>query len=293
MTQALRTAVTGKAPATQKKGNDLASLMADPKIKAQMSLAMPKHMTADRLARVALTEMRKNPQLAQCDQLSFMGAIMQCAQLGLEPGGALGHAYMIPFRNNKKNIVECQFILGYRGMLDLARRSGQVQSIEARAVFEGDQFDVTLGLDSNIVHKPNWDGERKNLRFVYAVVKLVGGGTQFEVMSRREIEKVRASSKGKDQAPWQEHFEEMAKKTVIRRMFKYLPISIEMSQAVGLDEQGESENMSQDNPFTIDSDTGEIVGGPEHMQSTPQEQEEDHPPQQDFVADMEAHEQQQ
>lgn len=258
MTTALKAAVSAKSNvAPAKRGNDLASLMSDPKIKAQMALALPKHMTADRLARIALTELRKTPALARCDQTSFLGAVMQCAQLGLEPGNALGHAYLLPYGN----VV--QLIVGYRGMIDLARRSGQILSIEARAVYAADKFHVSLGLNPDLIHEPNWDsGDRGELRFVYSVAKLKDGGTQFEVMSRQDVERVRSQSKAGKSGPWVSHFEEMAKKTVIRRLFKYLPVSIELATAVSLDEQAEV-GLPQDNPLTIDQETGEISGGSE------------------------------
>jgi len=262
MTTALKAAVTN-TPATRKRPDTIAGLLTDPAIKAQMALALPRHMTAERLARIALTEVRKTPALAKCDQASFLGAIMQCAQLGLEPGGALGHAYLLPFENRRKGITEVQFIVGYRGMIDLARRSGQILSIEARVVYEADRFDVQLGLDSNLVHVPAWDvAERGPLRFVYAVAKLKDGGTQFEVMSRLEVEKVRAKSRAANNGPWVDHYEEMAKKTVIRRLFKYLPVSIELATAVGLDEQAEA-GIAQDNPLVIDvepTETGQERG---------------------------------
>lgn len=263
-TQALKAAATGTAVTTEHdKPKSIAGLLTDPKIKAQMALALPKHVTADRLARIALTEVRKVPKLAQCDQTSFLGAIMQCASLGLEPGGALGHCYLIPFENRRQQRTEVQFIVGYRGMIDLARRSGQILSIEARAVYEKDHFEVELGLDSKIVHRPDWTAANRGaLTFVYAVAKLRDGGIQFDVMSRAEIETIRDSSQGyktakryaKDgviNSPWATNFEEMAKKTVIRRLFKYLPVSIEIQRAVGLDEQAEA-GLPQDNPLVID-----------------------------------------
>lgn len=261
---ALKSAVTGAAVAAAtepKQAKTIASLLTDPQIKQQMALAMPKHMTADRLARIALTEVRKVPKLATCDQVSFLGAIMQCAALGLEPGGALGHAYLLPFDKNKKvngqwvkDKTEVQLIIGYRGMIDLARRSGQIQSIEARVVYAKDEFDVELGLDSKLVHKPAWtEVDRGPVMFVYAVAKLKDGGIQFEVMSRAEIEKVRAQSKAKDSGPWVTHWDEMGKKTVIRRLFKYLPVSIEMQRAVGMDEQAEA-GVSQNNALILDAD---------------------------------------
>lgn len=262
----LKAIATGQV-AKADKPKTLAGLLTDPNVKAQMALALPRHMTADRLARIALTEVRKNANLAKCDQPSFLGAVMQCAQLGLEPGGALGHAYLIPFENKRKGITEVQFIVGYRGMIDLARRSGQIISLSARVVCEKDDFRYQYGLDETIEHVPA-PKDRGDMTFVYAVAKLKDGGTQFEVMSRAEIEDTRNNSQGyktaikydKKDSPWIAHFEEMAKKTVIRRLFKYLPVSIELQRAVGLDEQAEI-GIPQDNPLTIDSDTGEITGG--------------------------------
>ena len=262
MTTALKAAVTGSKLAEQKaRPTTIAGLLTDPTTKAQIALALPKHMTADRLARIALTEVRKTPALGRCEQASFLGAIMQCAQLGLEPGGALGHAYLLPFENRKKGITEVQFIVGYRGMIDLARRSGQILSIEARVVYAADQFSVKLGLNPDLTHEPEWDApDRGPLRFVYAVAKLKDGGTQFEVMSRAEIERVRAKSKAGQAGPWVDHYEEMAKKTVIRRLFKYLPVSIELATAVEQDERVDID-LPQDNPLTVDAETGEISGG--------------------------------
>ena len=245
-------AAINRAPSTEQRPQTIAGLMADPKIKAQMALALPKHMTSDRLARIALTEIRKVPTLAKCDQTSFLGAIMQCAQLGLEPGGALGHAYLLPFENRKKGITEVQFIVGYRGMIDLARRSGQIVSLTARTVHENDEFSYQYGLNEDLKHVPA-TGDRGALLYVYAVAKLKDGGVQFEVMSRSDIDKVRAQSKAGNYGPWQTHYDEMAKKTVIRRLFKYLPVSIELATAVTMDEKADA-GVDQDNSSIL---TGE------------------------------------
>lgn len=245
-------AAINRAPSTEQRPQTIAGLMADPKIKAQMALALPKHMTSDRLARIALTEIRKVPTLAKCDQTSFLGAIMQCAQLGLEPGGALGHAYLLPFENRKKGITEVQFIVGYRGMIDLARRSGQIVSLTARTVHENDEFSYQYGLNEDMKHVPA-TGDRGALLYVYAVAKLKDGGVQFEVMSRSDIDKVRAQSKAGNYGPWQTHYDEMAKKTVIRRLFKYLPVSIELATAVTMDEKADA-GVDQDNSSIL---TGE------------------------------------
>jgi recombination protein RecT len=229
------------------------ALLSRPDIKQQMALALPSHVTAERLARIALTEVRKNPKLMQCDQVSFMGAIMQCCQLGLEPGGALGHAYLIPFENRAKGITECQFIVGYRGMIDLARRSGQIVSLSARVVHLGDQFRFCYGMDETIEHVPG--GESGPMTHVYAVAKLKDGGQQFEVMTRADVEAIRDSSHGyksavkyKKDHPWITNFEEMARKTVTRRLFKWLPVSVELATAVSLDEQ--ADRGGQDTPLS-------------------------------------------
>jgi recombination protein RecT len=237
-------AAINRTQTTEQRPQTIAGLMADPKIKQQMALALPKHMTSDRLARIALTEIRKVPALAKCDQTSFLGAIMQCAQLG--------HAYLLPFENRKKGITEVQFIVGYRGMIDLARRSGQIVSLTARTVHEHDEFSYQYGLHDDLTHVPA-TGERGALTFVYAVAKLKDGGVQFEVMSRSDIDKVRAQSKASSYGPWQTHYDEMAKKTVIRRLFKYLPVSIELATAVTLDERADA-GVGQDNSAIL---TGE------------------------------------
>lgn len=217
--------------------------------KGEIARALPKHMTADRMCRIALTECRKTPALLKCKPESLFGAVIQAAQLGLEPGGALGHCYLIPFGN------DVQFIIGYRGMVDLARRSGQIVSLEAHAVYEGDKFECVFGLASDLKHTPDWDNAQRatadKLRFVYAVAKLKDGGTQFEVMSRGEIDAIRARSKAGRSGPWVTDYAAMALKTVIRRLFKYLPVSIEMARAGALDEQAEAD-IPQDNGYVIE-----------------------------------------
>lgn len=249
----LKEAATGQV-AARAEPKDIAGMLSSPKMKQQMALAMPKHMTADRMMRIALTEVRKVPALGQCNIESFMGAIMQCAQLGLEPGSALGHAYLLPFGNGKAKDGKsnCQLIIGYRGMIDLARRSGQIISLTARTVHENDTFKYEFGLEETMQHIPA-DGDRGKMTHVYAMAKLKGGGVQFDVMSRADVDKVRSTSKAGTNGPWVTHFEEMAKKTVIRRLFKYLPVSIEIQQAITLDERAEA-GIDQDNASVLTGD---------------------------------------
>lgn len=213
----------------------VSQMLTDPKMKQQLAAALPKHLTADRMARIVLTELRRVPKLMDCEPASLMGAVMQCAQIGLEPGNGLGHAYLIPFGR------EVQLIIGYRGFLDLARRSGQIKSISARAVYSCDKFEYRYGLNEDLIHEPAADRPNNaTLTFVYAVANLKDGGHQFEVMSKAEVDKVRAKSKSGGTGPWKDHYEEMAKKTAIRRLFKYLPVSVEMQRAVMSDEYQES-----------------------------------------------------
>lgn len=207
------------------------------KLKPQMALALPAHMTADRMARIALTEYRKTPKLLECDPMSVAASVMVCAQLGLEIG-VLGQAYLVPYNNRKKGTTECQFILGYKGMIDLARRSGQIISIAAHCVYSNDEFHYEYGLNEDLKHVPTSE-KRKDFIAVYAVAKLVGGGYQFEVLTKADVEDIRRSSKAGGAGPWAEHFDEMARKSAIRKLFKYLPASVEMQKAVAYEEKVE------------------------------------------------------
>ena len=238
---------TGQQVKPRSPADSLAAMHASPKMKAQFAAALPKHMTAERMARIVTTEIRKTPALVKCDQHSFLGSVIQCAQLGLEPGNSLGHAYLLPYGN------QVQLIIGYRGMIDLARRSGQIVSLSARTVREHDEFDYQLGLHEDLTHKP-FEGEHAGeITHVYAVARLQGGGVQFEVMSKAQVEAVRAQSKAGKSGPWVSHWEEMAKKTVIRRLFKYLPVSVEIQRAVTLDEAAEA-GLPQGNEYVFDGD---------------------------------------
>jgi recombination protein RecT len=207
---------------------------------------LPKHLTPDRMLKVALTAINKTPKLLECTRESLMLSIMQAAELGLECGGALGEGYLVPYGN------QCQFIPGYRGLISLARRSGQIISIEAHVVFQKDEFDCGFGLDPFLKHTPAWEeADPGPLRFVYAVAKLKDGGVQFEVMSRAQIEGIRAKSKAGRSGPWVDHFDEMARKTVVRRLFKYLPVSVELASALEIQASAEAGDFTG---LTIDAD---------------------------------------
>jgi len=227
----------------------------------EIEKALPSHMNPDRMARIALTTIRTNPLLLQCSIPSLLGAVMQAAQLGLEPG-LIGHCYLVPFNNKKKGPDgkeywerDVQFIVGYKGMIDLARRSGNIESIYAHTVYEADEFDYELGLHPKLHHKPA-TGRRGEMKYVYAVAHFKDGGYQFEVMDKEEIEKRRARSKASKNGPWVTDYEEMAKKTVIRHMWKYLPISIEIQQQATQDEVVRKDLTSD--PVSVYSDAIDI-----------------------------------
>jgi len=241
----------------------------------QMQMALPKHLTGERLSRIALTEIRKNPKLLDCEPKSFIGAIMQCAQLGLEPGTELGQAYLIPFYNSKNKQEDCQFIIGYRGMITLARNSGQLQSINAQCVYSNEVFEFEYGINEKLKHIPSL-AQKGEFIGAYAIAKLKDGGYQFLFVDKEKIYKLRdeqlskiKNEYAKKYSPWASCFEEMACKTAIRRLFKYLPISVELQTAISADEaadRGEQNNqlfteiqtdIEVDN-VDVDNETGEI-----------------------------------
>jgi recombination protein RecT len=222
------------------------------KQKGQLALALPRHLTPERLIRVVLTECIRSvqharpgaPTLLDCTMESFAGAVLQVAQLGLEPG-VLGQAYLIPFRNPKRGTVEAQLICGYKGLLALARRSGQIVSIDPVVVHAKDTYRVKRGTAPAIVHEPyRPKGEEDDAGpavAYYAIAFLRGGGVQFESMWRREVESHRQRySRASDDGPWATNFDEMALKTVLRRLCKWLPLTIEAQTAVALDERAEA-----------------------------------------------------
>lgn len=242
-------------------------------MQGDIAKALPSHMTPDRMTNIALTVIRSNPNLLECSVPSLLGAVVQAAQLGLEPG-LIGHCYFVPF-NNKKKVngkdvwqKDVQFIIGYKGMIDLARRSGHMKNIYAYTVHENDEFEYELGLEPKLHHKPAI-GDRGALIYVYGVAHFKDGGYHMEIMSKTEIERIKGSSKAGQYGPWKDHYEEMAKKTVIRRMFKYLPISIEIQDNVTQDETIRKDITSE--PEYLDADYSEAPPEPEYIEAPPEE----------------------
>ncbi|WP_144488961.1 recombination protein RecT [Bacillus thuringiensis] len=223
------------------------------KMAPRMAEVLPKHMDMNRMSRIALTTIRTNPKLLECAVPSLMGAVMQAVQLGLEPG-LLGHCYILPYKR------EATFIIGYKGMIDLARRSGHIQSIYAHAVHENDEFEYELGLHPKLEHKPS-HGDRGAFIGAYAVAHFKDGGYQMEFMPKSEIEKrrKRSASANSTYSPWSSDYEEMAKKTVVRYMFKYLPISIEVQTQAQQDEVVRKDITEEPEFIEVDPIEGEQV----------------------------------
>jgi recombination protein RecT len=197
-------------------------------LKPEIARALPRHLSPDRMARIATTTLRQNPNLARCTPESFLGALMTASQLGLEPG-PLGEAWLVPYGNT------CTFIPGYRGLIKLALQSPNVSKARARVVHENDTFDYAFGLEEHLDHTPA-KGERGPVTHVYALVKYTDGGSDFDVMTVEDVEKVRTRSKAGKTGPWVTDWEAMAMKTVFKRLSKWLPLSPEVNLASAYDE---------------------------------------------------------
>ena len=234
----------------------------------EIKKALPNTITPERFSRIVLSAISNNKQLQQCTPTSFLAGMMNAAQLGLEPNTPLGQAYLIPYKN--KGTLEAQFQIGYKGQKDLAYRSGQVKTIYAEEVCENDEFEYELGLNPKLVHKPAVK-DRGDVIYYYAVFKLVNGGEGFSVMSMDDVKKHMNRFSKAAQAgfsPWQTNFDEMAKKTVIKKVLKYAPLSTDIMRKIAEDETIKSDisaDMSLINDeveyaevVETDPDTGEV-----------------------------------
>lgn len=248
-------------------------------IKGEMARALPKHLNADRMARIALTCLRTTRNLDKCTKESFGGALMTCAQLGLEPGAG-GEAYLLPFRSSylsKKatreaghdvDVYEVTLVIGYQGMIKLFWQSPLAKSIDAQAVYAGDDFDYAYGTEAFLRHKPAL-GERGQVIAYYAVATMTNGGSGFVVLSPNDVDRIRTRSKAKDDGPWQTDYDAMAKKTCIRQLFKLLPKSPELTRALIHDEGIRTDTSAEAIDLVPDYITGEIVEDAAASEQTP------------------------
>ena len=223
--------------AVEKKDNSMVGLIR--RMEPQIRKALPSVITPERFTRMVLTALSSTPKLQTCTPQSFLGAMMQAAQLGVEPNTPLGQAYLIPYGS------VCQFQLGYKGLIDLAYRSGEVSSIQAHEVHENDTFEYEYGLEPKLRHVPAMT-DRGPVTYYYAVLKLKNGGVGFEVMSRDDVETfARKKSKAYSNGPWKTDFDEMAKKTVLKKVLKYAPLKTEFARAVASDESVKTMKMDE------------------------------------------------
>jgi recombination protein RecT len=273
-TAELKAVATGEAQrqtlAEMKPKDQVAHLLQQKAV--EISKMLPKHLNPERLLKVAQVAATTTPALLECYIPTLIGSIAQCAQMGLEPNTILGHAYLVPFWNAKKKRRDVQVIIGYKGLIDLARRSGQIVSIAAHEVCQADKFELVYGLEEKLVHVPHL-GERGPVIGYYAVAKLKDGGHCFEFMSQHQVTQImRATQSSGEYGPWKDHAVEMGRKTVIRRLAKYLPLSVEFQTGVALDgmaEAGQDQRNDEamagdysilpDDAPSVDMETGEIT----------------------------------
>ena len=204
-----------------------------------LAKSLPMHLKAavDRVGASLVVEMSRNDYVAKCTARSLLGGLIQVAQLGLELGGPLGQAYLVPYKN------EAQFQIGFKGLIALAARSNLIKVFEAQPVFKNDVFSINYGTSPVVMHNPCLDGPRGELRGVYSYAKTIHDEVMVEWMSKEELEAHRDKySKAKGgTSPWQTAFNEMSRKTVLRRLAKRLPLSAEAATAASLDEMADDD----------------------------------------------------
>lgn len=205
------------------------------KNRAAIMATLPHGFNYDRMCRSLINAISTTPMLAQCSPASLFLSSVRSFSLGLEPNGALNEAYLVPYWNTKKGCNEAQFMPSYRGLQNLARRSGEIAEIYSKTVKENDLFEVEEGTDRKILHKPNYTKDRGNAVCFYAVFKTKDGNIDFEIMTIDEVDAIRQRSKAASSGPWVTDYEEMAKKTVMRRLLKRAPMSVELAAAVAID----------------------------------------------------------
>jgi recombination protein RecT len=221
-----------------KAGPTIKSMLLGQQIKDQIALALPKHLSPERFIRIAITALTRTPKLAECEQPSFFRCLLDLSAMGLEPDGRRAH--LIPFENRKRGVIECQLIVDYKGLIELAKRGGDVKSWRAEKVCDQDEFGWRDGIVS---HSINWRVNRGKAQCYYSHVVLADGTNDFEVMTHEEVESIRRRSRAADAGPWVSDFDEMAKKTAMRRHSKRLTLSAEFHDALSRDDDRQAELM--------------------------------------------------
>jgi len=218
--------------------DNLKSLLETPKFKSALAHVLPKHLTPDRMAKMAIIASTKNPKLLQCTSMSVLKSVMDAASYGLDCSGLGGRGYLVPFANNKAGTVEAQFIPGYRGLMDVARRSRMVTNIWRGVVYACDEFTYDKG--ENTLHHIEKEGDRSDRKVIGAYARaLLKGSEKPETiyLTRAEIERHRARSKAKDNGPWVTDYAAMCSKTALLALCRDLPQSSEMLQLIEHDNE--------------------------------------------------------
>jgi len=200
----------------------------------QLRSALPKHIDENKFVRTTITVINQAPELLDCDRTSLFAAIMGSAQLGLMPESFMGECYFIPYNR----MVTLQ--MGYKGLLKLARNTGEIKSIDSGVIHENDHWEYEEGDNGHFLCKPNFLEDRGKPIIVWCVIKLNSGEVQRELMSASDVEAIRVSSNSKNSPAWKNHWGQMARKVVIKRALKYAPSSTELLQAIAMDDGPES-----------------------------------------------------
>ncbi len=227
------------------------------KNKDKIAMALPKHITPTRMLSVVMNSIVKTPDLNKCTPESLLTSVLASSTLGLEPDGVLGQAYIIPYENKGKKVFEAQFQIGYKGLIALARRSGEIISLSAQPVFANDKFEYEYGLNEKLIHVPA-DGDRGPLKYAYAIAKFKDGGHHFEVMTKTDVLKIKNASLGANSkfSPWTKWPEEMWRKTAAKKLCKFLPMAVELSRVALEDEHADMGLEEADvTPMTIVTDS--------------------------------------
>ena len=238
-TEQMKEELARKAEVAKSSGKLTKSMSIEEMIKImepEIKRALPEVLTPERFTRMALSALNTTPKLRECTQISFLAALMNAAQLGLEPNTPLGQAYLIPYNN--KGTMECQFQIGYKGLIDLGYRNPNMQIISAQEVYENDEFIYELGLNPKLIHKPALQDHGK-VKLFYGLFKLTNGGFGFDVMSKSDMDDyAKEYSKAFDSSysPWQSNYIGMAKKTVIKQALKYAPLQSDFRKVLSTDE---------------------------------------------------------
>jgi len=226
-------------PAVSEKLANLRGLLE--RAKPKLAAVTPKHLTAERLIRIALVATSRQPRLLDCSPQSLLRCVMDAGQLGLVPGQLHGGAHLVPFKNRQTGCMEATLIPDYRGLIKLARQSAEIESVEAHVVHQKDGFEARYGLRPTLDHAPSLADDPGPVVACYAIARFKSGAAQFDLMTLKELEAIRQRSRAAEAGPWVTDTEEMYRKTVVKRLCKYLPQSPELERALALETAAETE----------------------------------------------------